>query len=348
MELLDRYLQAVRFWLPKAQQQDIIVELSSDLHSQIEDREMELGRPLNDADLETILRKCGSPILVASRYRPQTQLIGPALFPIYQFVLKVVLLWILVPVFVVIVGPAMILPATYRGPALVETVSTLLYAMFVAAGIITLIMAVLERTQATLHLFEKWDLRSLPPAPKQAQPSSRTQTIFELIFGVVGLMWLLLLPQYPFLILGPAAAFLKPSPIWHSLYLPVVVLSVAGLAGQCVSLARPQWTWLPLAARLVTTVLWLAVVNFLINAAGHAPNSDWHPYVIAASAVRASGQSSTQLDHIAAIVNASVLLTLAVMWLGFCIAGIIQTWQLMRLVRRRSPQARDPALLCML
>ena len=32
MELLDRYLQAVRFWLPKAQQQDIIAELSSDLH----------------------------------------------------------------------------------------------------------------------------------------------------------------------------------------------------------------------------------------------------------------------------------------------------------------------------
>ena len=57
MELLDRYLQAVRFWLPKAQQQDIIAELSSDLHSQIEDRETELGRPLNEAELEAILKK---------------------------------------------------------------------------------------------------------------------------------------------------------------------------------------------------------------------------------------------------------------------------------------------------
>src|SRR5438309_9276370 len=36
MELLDRYLQAVRFWLPKAQQEDIIAELSSDLRSQID------------------------------------------------------------------------------------------------------------------------------------------------------------------------------------------------------------------------------------------------------------------------------------------------------------------------
>ena len=208
MELLDRYLQAVRFWLPKAQQKDIIAELSSDLHSQIDDKETELGRPLDDAELEVILRRCGSPILVASRYRPQTQLIGPALFPIYEFVLKLVLLLTLVPVFLVIVGPAIIVPAANRWGALLQTWSTLWFALFVAAGVITLVFAVLERTQAKLQLFEKWSLRSLPPAPKQPQPPSRTHTIFEMVFGVVGLLWLLAVPQYPFLILGPAAAFL--------------------------------------------------------------------------------------------------------------------------------------------
>ena len=31
MELIDRYLQAVRFWLPKAQADDIIAELSEDI-----------------------------------------------------------------------------------------------------------------------------------------------------------------------------------------------------------------------------------------------------------------------------------------------------------------------------
>ena len=36
-ELLERYLQAVRFWLPKAQQEDILAELSEDLRSQIEE-----------------------------------------------------------------------------------------------------------------------------------------------------------------------------------------------------------------------------------------------------------------------------------------------------------------------
>jgi hypothetical protein len=344
MELLDRYLQAVRFWLPKAQQQDIIAELSSDLHSQIEDREMELGRALNHGDLELILRRCGSPILVASRYRPQTQLIGPALFPIYQFVLKVVLLWILVPVFVVIVGPAMIVPATHRLGAVIETVSTLCYSLFVAAGVITLIMAVLERTQASLHLFEKWDLRSLPPAPKKAQPPSRTQTIFELILGVVGLLWLLALPQYPFLVLGPAAAFLRPAPMWHSFYLPIILMALAGLAYQGVSLMRPQWTWLPPSARLVNTVVGLVMVNFMIDAAARTPHGEWHPFVVVAS----SAETSAQLNRVAAIVNVSVLLTLACVWFGFCIAGLIQTWQLVCHFRKRASHARDPALLRMM
>ncbi|PYT25011.1 MAG: hypothetical protein DMG57_26720 [Acidobacteria bacterium] len=42
MALLDRYLQAVKFWLPKAQKQDIIAELSEDIRSQIDEKEIEL------------------------------------------------------------------------------------------------------------------------------------------------------------------------------------------------------------------------------------------------------------------------------------------------------------------
>jgi hypothetical protein len=79
MELLDRYLQAIEFWLPKRQRQDIIAELSEDLRSQIEEKETELGRKLEDAEVEAILKRCGAPLEAASRYRPQQYLIGPAL-----------------------------------------------------------------------------------------------------------------------------------------------------------------------------------------------------------------------------------------------------------------------------
>ncbi len=344
MELLDRYLQAVRFWLPKAQQQDIIAELSSDLHSQIEDKEMELGRTLDKAELEVILRRCGSPILVASRYRPQTQLIGPALFPIYLFVLKLVLLWILVPLFLVMIGPAMIFSAPNRWGALLQTWSTMWFSMFVSAGIITLVFAVIERTEAELKFFEKWDLRSLPQAPKAEQPLSRTQTIFELVCGIVGLLWMLAVPYYPFLILGPAAAFLRLAPMWHAFYLPLILLALAGLVRQCVSLMRPQWTWLPPAAQLANTVLALIMVHFISNMAAKTPNGEWHPFVVLADHVANSARATV----VAAIVNASVLLGLAGVWIGLSIAACIQTWQLMRKLRQRASRACGALLLRML
>ena len=49
MELLDRYLQAVRKHLPWQRQDDIIAELRANLEAQLEDKEAELGRPLNQA-----------------------------------------------------------------------------------------------------------------------------------------------------------------------------------------------------------------------------------------------------------------------------------------------------------
>ena len=55
MELLDRYVRAVKTYLPRAQQDDIVKELSANLQAQMEDREAELGRPLSEAELEALL-----------------------------------------------------------------------------------------------------------------------------------------------------------------------------------------------------------------------------------------------------------------------------------------------------
>ncbi len=38
MEILQRYLHAIEFWLPRTQRSDIIAEISEDIHSPIEDR----------------------------------------------------------------------------------------------------------------------------------------------------------------------------------------------------------------------------------------------------------------------------------------------------------------------
>ena len=62
-ELIDRYLQAVRFWLPKSRkQEELIAELGEDLRSQVEEKEAEISRAINDAEVSEILKRCGAPM----------------------------------------------------------------------------------------------------------------------------------------------------------------------------------------------------------------------------------------------------------------------------------------------
>jgi hypothetical protein len=91
MDLRERYLQAIQTYLPKSQQDDILKELGENLRSQMEDKEAELGRPLNEDEVAVILKKHGHPMFVAARYRQTRHLIGSTLFPVYWFAVKIIL-----------------------------------------------------------------------------------------------------------------------------------------------------------------------------------------------------------------------------------------------------------------
>ena len=88
MDILDRYLQAIGEYLPAAGKEDTLAELRANLLALIEDREEQLGRPLNGDELVEIIRNHGRPVVVASRYLPQQWLIGPELFPFYRLALR--------------------------------------------------------------------------------------------------------------------------------------------------------------------------------------------------------------------------------------------------------------------
>ena len=339
IDLIDRYLQAVRFWLPKAQQEDLLAELGEDLRSQIEDKETELGRPLDKGEIAAILKRCGSPMMVAGRLGPQRHLIGPALFPIYEFVLKMVLLWILVPVFIFIVGPVNVANSNGNwGLAVAETFGNLWSGLFIAAGTVTLVFAILERTSAHLGAECRWDPLKLPPVrKKEERKPSLMNAVCEFGFGFFGLAWLLLVPYYPVLILGPAAAFLKASPIVHTFYLPILLLSAAGLLRSGITLARPQWTWFPILTQIAQSVLTLIVLNYMIQAISRTPGA--YPFVVLQDSVR----ESRKYLPLVGIVNVSMLLGVAGTWIGLCVAAIVQTWKFMRYLRRRSSGTQQPA-----
>ncbi len=346
LELIDRYLQAVRFWLPKTRrQEDLLSELGEDLRSQIDAKETELGRPLDKAEIGEILKHCGAPMVVASRLGPRRHLIGPTLFPIYTFVLKVVLLWVLVPVFIFIVAPATLASTNGDwGKAALITIGNLWSGGFIAAAVITLVFAILERTQAVADITCKWEPSSLPPLEKPERKTSMFQMICELGFGVFGLVWLLLVPNHPFFIFGPAETFLKLGPIWHTFYLPVVLLAVAGILRSAISVARPQWTAFPLWTHVLQLGVTLIFVRFMLQAAGHTTNGVWQPFVTLSDNVRDPGEIA-RFAKIAAVVNAALLISLVCTWFGAGIGFAVHTWKFLMYLRKQRGTSQPAASL---
>src|ERR1700683_4696586 len=92
MELLDRYLQAIKTFLTGKDQDDILQELRESLLSQMDEKEQALDRPLTGDEIEAVIRQSGPPFVVAARYGPHRSLIGPALFSFYWLALKLGLL----------------------------------------------------------------------------------------------------------------------------------------------------------------------------------------------------------------------------------------------------------------
>jgi hypothetical protein len=240
MNLLDRYLQAVRFFLPRRQQDDIVRELSENLLSQMEDRAEELGRPLTEDEQADILRRHGHPMLVAGRYRSHQQLIGPAFFPIYVVALQA---GVAVALLVTIISAT--ISSIVHGDPVRELVAGFLAfpgrALMVFAWT-TLGFAALDFAQSRLKLAHRWDPRSLPKVVKPANLISRGRSLCEFLLSSASAVWLLLAPWAPFLVFGPAAAFLEPAPIWRLAYLPILLMAVAGAMLSFINFARPYWS----------------------------------------------------------------------------------------------------------
>jgi hypothetical protein len=269
MELLDRYLQAVRFWLPKTQKQDIIAELSEDIRSQIEEKETELGRKLNEGEVEAILKQIGRPVLVANRYAPQQYLIGPLLFRIYRFVLKIVALCYLAPWVLAWIG-FMIYDPRYRarhsGGTLIGAFASLWgplwLATFIAFGAVTLVFAVLERAHAKSRFLEEWDPRKLP-AVRDPNQISRASSIFELAANAVFCIWWIGM-RFP-IVPGPSGVRITLAPVWQYFFWGFLLLALANIATSGANVLRPYWTRVRAGARLATDVVGAALFSWLFK-----------------------------------------------------------------------------------
>ncbi len=274
MELLNRYLQAVRFWLPRAHQDDIIEELRDDLRSQIEDKESSLGRAITEDELAALLQHAGHPMRVAARYQKQQTLIGPELFPLYKFVLMIVTLGYLVPWvmgWLARLAWAIFAPASYRASHVLTVISgwgSAFNSLVITFGMVTLAFAVLERFQSKLSFLEKWDPRKLPRISKRKERVSRTESIFGLVFSIFFVAWWLSLPRFSYLMVGHGLDSITLNPALRSYYLPILLPTLVIMAQQCINIFRPEWTWLKPAMMLFSDVIAFGIFQSMV---GHYP-----------------------------------------------------------------------------
>jgi len=282
MELLDRYLQAVARNLPRHRQQDILAELRANLEAQLEDKEAALGRPLTQGEAEDWLREIGPPLQVAARYLPQQSLIGPSLFPMYWFVLRTALLWAVV--IYTVVSALLIVLGQASAPAIPLAILRAPGVLFTVAAWVTLIFAALEFFSAryprqfapfvlqTTH----WSPEALPPLEKDPHaPRSYARAIAELVFGFLFLIWMLLIPQYPFLLFGPGAWYFRHSPFQFApavlfFYAWFVAFNVLQILWRGIDLARGAWQHPHPLQNVIFKTFGLIPLVVLLRAPGHA------------------------------------------------------------------------------
>ena len=236
MRLVDSYVEAVRLYLPRANRDDIIRELSANLQAQMEEKAGELGRPLTDEEQMALLKQHGDPMLVARRYRQDRpsltigwELIGPELFPMYLIFLSINLS--LSIGFTALYYIAMKLPLSidpFVGPVILQ---------ILCVTTVFIILNAIRRKYPQPWYYPPAALAPMVPVP-------RWSSISGLVVWTLFTAWWVAIPFYPQVLLGSSAKGLEFAPIWHRIHVPILALLLAGIAQRAYNLVRPDVTWL--------------------------------------------------------------------------------------------------------
>ncbi|WP_116090636.1 hypothetical protein [Sphingomonas crusticola] len=313
MDLLERYLHAVRWQLPAAKADDIIAELRDVLLARQEDREEALGRPLTRPEMSALIKEFGHPLVVAARYRKQQWLIGPDVFPFYLFVLRITLL--------VIVGVEIALGAgrtLFGGQPLPQVIAQtwggIWMSLIVDVGVLTIIFAILERTGFPADHLRRWKPEQLPDL--RYRPKRAWEAGCEIALDIMFLLWwagMIHIPVYT-----NAANFrMEAAPIFAELYWPIFALAAARLIQNLLAWLRPRWGVVQAFLAGATTIGGLVLVA-IIYRAGHWVN------------IVSTGMPTDKAAELAAAINLSIKIGLVGLAAAWAWHGLVELWRLLR------------------
>jgi hypothetical protein len=267
--LTDRYIAATLRAVPEKQRPDIEKELRASIADAVDDL-IEAGSKPTAAERE-VLVELGDPIRLAASYADRPlYLIGPALFPDYLRLLRV-LLWVVVPIVVVVLLAVGVLQGLTFGGIVGSAIGTAITVGVHICFWTTLVFAIIERTPTMAKPLVAWSPDMLMDVP------AKRRSFGELVASVVTVVLVVaLLLLSPILTTvtdanGDPVGILQPE-LWQFWVPYLVVLAAIGIAFEFVKYyAGPT---LPVAfgnlvinAAFGIPVVWLAATGQLLNPA---------------------------------------------------------------------------------
>lgn len=257
---IERYIYQVKRLLPRKNRDDIEQELRTLISDMLEER---CGRnEPKQKDIDIVLIELGDPRELAAKYADMNRyLIGPALFPRYWMVLKLVLLCVVGGIAIASVVQAAVTPDGFFH-LWANWFATTCSAVLGAFAFITVIFALIENRDKiqigdSLHKgleamekgFANADagasfLDNLPTVPEKSAQIKRVDCIFGIAFSVFAMLLFAVAPQIMAVHLvqdGGRIAFLNPEVL--RLYLPLFLIAIGlGLVRDIVKMLEGRYT----------------------------------------------------------------------------------------------------------
>jgi hypothetical protein len=175
--------------------------------------------------------------------------------------------------------------------------------------------------QLSARAANAWDPRTLTE-PKRAPGAKRPwELALDLVLSTVFLLWWLAIPRSPWLIFGPAAAFLAMAPAFQAIHLPVAAVWLVGLAVRWTLFFRPDMKGLRFAFDIGSNVVTMLVAAYLLRADAIVMQA---PGVVA-------GPVNARLPELVHGINVAARI-------GVVVMVVVAAWEIGRAVwKRRQP-----------
>lgn len=258
MNMIVNYLSNLESYLPDDIKREVTEELESSIYEKVEDKEEQLGRKLNDSEVELLLKNIGHPMRVAAAYLPSQQLIGKELFPAYKKSLEIALA-IVFGIILLTSVPFIFSEGHIIGAAIGIFIGLFNTGLYVFA-VVTLVFYLMEYYQADLNQIYAWSPKQLSSKSPKIK-FSRLEAGFEIVIYMLFLAWWNDYVGWPGTVFQDEVVLsIFLSPEWQSVSLAINIIVGLSILVAFYKFVVATWTKLSLVAEIALSIVSFAVI----------------------------------------------------------------------------------------